>query len=129
MPMIPWGYGREWYSHTRVEGEHHPWGYDLFDRVGQAKPSNCEDGSGTVYTPSSVPSPSFRLKGGADKTLYSNKVFGAVVRRKADLQGACEVDSSQSWEDHREHKVAHVEPRGPSEVKCKLLANAMLVLL
>ncbi len=41
--------------------------------------------------------PSLLHKGGADKALYSPTVFGVVVWRKADFQGACQLDSSQSW--------------------------------
>ncbi len=58
-----------------------PGGYDPLDRVGRAEPSNCEDGSSAVYTPSLVQSPLLPPKGGADKALYSPKVFGVVVRR------------------------------------------------
>ncbi len=58
----PGGYGREQYSNARVEGKHHPGGYDPLDRVGRAEPSNYKDGSGAVYKPSSVQSPSFHLK-------------------------------------------------------------------
>ncbi len=40
------------------------------------------------------------------------------------------MDLSQSWENHRKHKLIHVEPKGLAEGKCKLLANvAMSVLL
>ncbi len=46
------------------------------------------------------------------------KVFRVVVRQEADFQGACQTNSSQSWEDCREHKSAHIEPRGASEGKC-----------
>ncbi len=74
------GYGGERYSHTRVEGKHRPGGYDPLDRVSWAEPSNCEDGSGAVYTPSSVQFLLLPPKGGADKTLYGPKVFGVVVR-------------------------------------------------
>ncbi len=35
-------------------------------------------------------------KGGGDQALYSPKVLEAVVRRKADFQGACQTDSSQN---------------------------------
>ncbi len=73
------GYGGERYSHARAEGKHHPGGYDPLDRVGQAEPSNHEDGSGAVYTPSTVQSPLLPPKGGADKALYGPKVFGVVV--------------------------------------------------
>ncbi len=68
-------------------------------------------------------------KGGADMVLYSPKVFGVVDRWKADFQGACQADSSQSWEGCREHKPVYVGYRGPSEGKCKLLNVVMLVLL
>ncbi len=54
-------------------------------------------------------------KGGASKALYSPKIFGVVVWWKADFQGACEADSSQSWESRRKHKSANVEPRGWGE--------------
>ncbi len=77
----PGGYGGERYSNARVEGKHRPGGYDPLDRVGRAEPSNYEDGSGAVYTPSSVQSSHLPPKGGADKALYSPKVFGVVVRR------------------------------------------------
>ncbi len=73
--------GRERYSNARAEGKHCPGGYDPLNRVGLAEPSNCEDGSGAVYTPSSVHSPLLPLEGGADKALYSPEVFGVVVRR------------------------------------------------
>ncbi len=46
----PGGYGGEQYPHARAEGNHHSGGYDPLDRVGWAEPSNCEDGSGAVYT-------------------------------------------------------------------------------
>ncbi len=62
-------------SHVRAEGKHHRWGYDLLDRVSQAEPSNYEDGSGAVYTPSSVQSLLLSPKGGADK-VYSLKYLG-----------------------------------------------------
>ncbi len=61
--QYPDGYGGERYSHVRAEGKHHPGGYDPLDQVGRAEPSNCEDGSGAVYTPSSIQSPTFCLKG------------------------------------------------------------------
>ncbi len=63
-------------------------------------------------------------KGGADKAPYSRKVFGPVVRRKVDFQGACQADSSQSWKGRYKHKSAHVESKGGGcESKRKLLAN------
>ncbi len=69
-------------------------------------------------------------KCGGDKARYSPEVFEVVVWWKANFQGACHVDSSQTWEDYYEDKLAHVEPRGASEGKFKLLTNVtMLVLL
>ncbi len=70
--------------------------HDPFDRVGPAEPSNFQDGSGAVYTLLSVQSPLLPPKGGPDKALHSSKVFGVVIRRKADFQAACEANSSQS---------------------------------
>ncbi len=61
-----------------MEGKHDPGGYDPLDRVGRAETNNCEDGSGAVYT-SLVQSLLLPPKGGADKAMYSPKVFGVVV--------------------------------------------------
>ncbi len=124
------GYGRVWYPHARAEGEHHPWAYDPLDWVGWTEPSNYEDGSGAVYMSSSIlPPPCHLPKGGADKTLYSPKVFGVVVWWKTDFQGSCQVDGSQSWEGHCEHESTHVKHRGPSESKRKLLVNVAISVL
>ncbi len=66
------------------------------DRVGRAEPSNLEDGNGAVYTTSLVQSPLLLPKEGADKALYNPKVLGVMVRQKADFQGVCQTNSSQS---------------------------------
>ncbi len=79
------------------------------NRVSQTESSNYGDGSSALYTPLSVQSPLFLPKGGADKALYSPKVFGIRVRWKTNFQGACQVDSSRSWKGCREHKPVHVE--------------------
>ncbi len=72
-------------SHARVKGKPQPCGYDPLDRVNWTEPSNHEDGSGAVYTPSLVHSPLFSPKGGGDKELPSLEVFGIVVRQKANF--------------------------------------------
>ncbi len=72
----PGGYGGERYPNARAEGKYHPGGYDPLDRVGQAEPSNCEDGNGAVYMPSSVQSPSFRLKGEQIRFCTALKYLG-----------------------------------------------------
>ncbi len=60
----PGDYGRGWYPHAQVKGEHHPWGYDLLDRSSRrTELSNYKDGSSAVYTQSLVQSPFFCLKG------------------------------------------------------------------
>ncbi len=108
----PGGHSRGQYFNARVEGKHHPWVYDLLNRVSWTEPSNHKDRSGAVYTPSLL-QPSLRLlNGGGDKAMYSQEILRVAVRWKADFQGGCQVDSSQNWEDCRKHKLVHVKPRG-----------------
>ncbi len=128
--MIPWWLQQKKIFHAQVEDEHHPWGYGPWDRVSRTEPSNYEDGNGAVDTPLLVQFLLLPPRGGVDKALYSLKVFGVMVWRKADFQGAWRVNSSQSCESCCEHKPAHVNLGDPSESMHKLLAKvAMLVFL
>ncbi len=68
-----------------LERKDHPGGYDLLDRVGWAEPSNHKDGSGAVYMPSSVQSPSFCLKREQIRLCMALKYLGLWFDGKLTL--------------------------------------------
>ncbi len=98
------------------------------DQVGWTEPSNYEDGSGAVHTPSSVQSPSFHLKGEQKRLCTALKYLGLWFDGKLTFKEHAKQTAAKTERVVASQLISHLG--GLSEGKCKLLLNvAMLVLL
>ncbi len=117
----PGGYGRGWYFRARAESEHCPWGYNLLDRVSQTEHSATTK----MKAMSLVQSP-FRLKREQIRLCTALKYLGLWFDGNLTFKEHAKRTATKPERVVLSISQAHVEPRGVSEGKRKLLASVAM---